>query len=268
MKKRSSLFSKVYIAVVLAFLYLPIMVLVVFSFNQSKSRAVFTGFTLDWYQKLFHNEAIMSALLNSLIVAVISSVVATVLGTLAAVGIHAMNRRMRSMVMNLTNIPVINPEIVTGVSLMLMFVFLKMGFGLTTLVVAHTTFNVPYVILSVMPKLRQMDVFQVEAAQDLGCNPTQAFFKVVIPEIMPGIMSGFLISLTYSFDDFIISHFVAGPTAQTLPLAIFSMTRKKVSPEINALSTIMFVAILAVQLLINIADIRRESKKKRGVQRR
>ena len=160
--------------------------------------------------------------------------------------------------------PVINPEIVIGVSLMLLFVFLRFQFGLTTLIIAHITFDVPYVILNVMPKLRQMDAHQVEAARDLGCNPVQAFFKVVIPEIMPGIMSGFLMALTYSFDDFIISHFVAGPTAQTLPLAIYSMTRKKVSPEINALSAVMFAVILSLLVIYNLISARRERSKGRA----
>lgn len=263
-KKKMSFGAKFYMGLVYAFLYLPIAVLIVYSFNESKSRAVFSGFTFDWYAKLFHNEAIMSALFNSLIVAVIASVAATAIGTLAAVGINAMSRRMRSLVMNFTYLPVINPEIVIGVSLMLLFVFLRFQFGLTTLIIAHITFDVPYVILNVMPKLRQMDAHQVEAARDLGCNPVQAFFKVVIPEIMPGIMSGFLMALTYSFDDFIISHFVAGPTAQTLPLAIYSMTRKKVSPEINALSAVMFAVILSLLVVYNLVSARRDRNKGRA----
>lgn len=263
-KKKMSFGAKFYMVLVYAFLYLPILVLIVYSFNESKSRAVFSGFTFDWYAKLFHNEAIMSALLNSLVVAVIASVAATAIGTLAAVGINAMGRKMRSLVMNFTYLPVINPEIVIGVSLMLLFVFLRFQFGLTTLIIAHITFDVPYVILNVMPKLRQMDAHQVEAARDLGCNPVQAFFKVVIPEIMPGIMSGFLMALTYSFDDFIISHFVAGPTAQTLPLAIYSMTRKKVSPEINALSAVMFAVILSLLVIYNLISARRERSKGRA----
>ena len=255
--------SKTYVGVVMAFLYAPIAVLIVFSFNQSKSRGAWTGFTTGWYEKLFTNQIIIQSLVNTLVIAVVSSIVATVLGTMAAIGIANMKKWQRSLVMNVTYMPIINPEIVTGVSLMLLFVWVKaMGveieFGFLTLILAHITFNVPYVILNVMPKLRQLDASLYEAAQDLGCNPRQAFFKVVLPEIMPGIVSGFLMSFTYSLDDFIISYFVAGPTAQTLPITIYSMTRRKVSPEINALSAIIFVVVLAVLLAVNLHDARRE----------
>ena len=275
--------SKSYVGLVMAFLYAPILVLIVFSFNKSKSRGAWTGFTLDWYQKLFTNEAILNALINTLIIAVVSSIVATVLGTLAAIGISNMRRWQRGIVMNITYMPVINPEIVTGVSLMLLFVSvrsvlaylnarfgwnLQLEFGFGTLIMAHITFNVPYVILNVMPKLRQMDVFAYEAAQDLGCSPVQAFYKVVIPEIMPGILSGFLMAFTYSLDDFIISYFVAGVTSQTLPIVIFSMTRRKVSPEINALSTIIFVVVLVVLILVNVNDARRERQNRAKVRGR
>ena len=255
--------SKSYIGVTLAFLYAPILVLIVFSFNQSKSRGAWTGFTLNWYQQLFTNEMIIQSLWNTLLIAVVSSIIATVLGTMAAIGIFNMKRWQRSLVMNITYMPVINPEIVTGVSLMLLFVSLKtfgiaVEFGFVTLILAHITFNVPYVILNVLPKLRQMDSSLYEAAQDLGCSPSQAFFKVVIPEILPGIISGFLMAFTYSLDDFIISYFVSGPTSQTLPITIFSMTRRKVSPEINALSTIIFIVVLAVLLAVNWHDAKKE----------
>ncbi len=255
--------SKTYVGVIMAFLYAPILVLIVFSFNQSKSRGAWTGFTLDWYRQLVHNDVILQSLVNTLVIAVISSVVATLLGTLAAIGISNMKRWQRNLVMNITYMPIINPEIVIGVSLMLLFVWIKsMGigveFGFVTLVLAHITFNVPYVILNVLPKLRQMDTSLYEAAQDLGCNPRQAFFKVVVPEILPGIISGFLMAFTYSLDDFIISYFVSGPTSQTLPITIYSMTRRKVSPEINALSAIIFVVVLAVLLVVNIHDAHKE----------
>lgn len=265
--------SKTYVGVIMTFMYAPIAVLIVFSFNQSKSRGAWTGFTLDWYKKLFTNEMIISSLMNTLVIAVISSIIATILGTLAAIGIRNMKRWQRAAVMNITYLPIINPEIVTGVSLMLLFVSWQsilelinqrfhtafgLEFGLITLIIAHITFNVPYVILNVMPKLRQMDVSVFEAAQDLGCSPVQAFFKVVIPEIMPGIIAGFLMAFTYSLDDFIISYFVSGATSQTLPITIFSMTRRKVSPEINALSTIIFVVVLTVLLLVNLNDARKE----------
>ncbi|MEG0913386.1 MAG: ABC transporter permease [Oscillospiraceae bacterium] len=266
MTKRMNRTSRAYTVLVFIFLYLPIAVLILFSFNQSKSRNVFTGFTLDWYKQLFHNDMIIKALGVTLLVAAISSVVATVLGTAAAVGIRSMNKLSRSLVMNATYAPVVNPEIVTGVSMLLLFVgfrsfaeYFGIGFemGIFTLILAHITFNVPYVILSVSPKLRQMDKNLYEAALDLGCSPLQAFFKVVIPEIMPGITTGFLMALTYSIDDFVISYFTSG-TAQTLPIAVYSMTRRKVSPEINALSAILFVTVLSILLIMNYRDIRGE----------
>lgn len=245
-------------ALVLLFLYIPIFVLIVFSFNSTKSRSVFSEFTLDWYIKLFQNELIMKSLLNTVIVAVIASVAATILGTAAAIGINAMKKTPRAVVMNVTNLPIINPEIVTGVSLMLLFVTftarMNLEFGFLTLIIAHITFDVPYVILSIMPKFRQMNPHLYEAAQDLGCGPVSAFFKVVLPEIMSGVVSGFLMSFTFSLDDFIVSYFTSGSTSQTLPITIYSMTRRKVSPEINALSTIIFVVVLIVLVVKNILE--------------
>ncbi len=256
-------FSKLYTSLIFLFLYIPIGVLIVNSFNASKSRTVWTGFTLDWYAKLFHNETIMTSLLNTLVVALIASVVATILGTAAALGIYNMNSVARKFIMNITLIPNVNPEIVTGVSLMLLFVFLKVEFGFTTLILSHITFCVPYVILNVMPKLRQMNRNLCEAAADLGCNQLQVFRKVMIPEIMPGILSGFLMSLTYSIDDFVISYFTHGASSQTLSITIFSMTRRKVSPEVNALSAIIFVVVLTILLIVNIIDIKKHEKEAR-----
>jgi len=261
MKKMT--FSRIYTGLIFLFLYIPIGVLIVNSFNASKSRTVWTGFTLDWYSKLFHNETIMTSLLNTLIVALIASVAATILGTAAAIGIYNMNHVARRFIMNITMIPNLNPEIVTGVSLMLLFVFLKMEFGFTTLILSHITFCVPYVILNVMPKLRQMNRSLCEAAMDLGCNQMQVFQKVIVPEIMPGILSGFLMSLTYSIDDFVISYFTYGASSQTLSITIFSMTRRKVSPEVNALSAIIFVVVLAILLIMNIIDIKKHEKEAR-----
>ena len=255
-------FSKIYTSIIFLFLYIPIGVLIVNSFNASKSRTVWTGFTLDWYAKLFHNETIMTSLLNTLVVALIASVVATVLGTAAAIGIYNMNSVARKFIMNITLIPNVNPEIVTGVSLMLLFVFLKLEFGFTTLILSHITFCVPYVILNVMPKLRQMNRNLCEAAADLGCNQLQVFSKVMVPEIMPGILSGFLMSLTYSIDDFVISYFTSGSTSQTLPITIYSMTRRKVSPEINALSTLIFISVVIILIVKNI--IEKKALKKAG----
>ncbi|MEG0750908.1 MAG: ABC transporter permease [Oscillospiraceae bacterium] len=266
MKKQINSSSKAYITLVFIFLYLPIAVLILFSFNASKSRNLFTGFTLNWYSRLFQNDMIIKALGVTLLVAAISSVLATIIGTAAAVGIRNMHRPARMAIMNVTYVPVVNPEIVTGVSMLLLFVVMRTALsaigmtfemGIGTLILAHITFNLPYVILSVSPKLRQMDKNLYEAALDLGCSPIQAFFKVVIPEIMPGIMTGFLMALTYSIDDFVISYFTSG-TAQTLPIAVYSMTRRKVSPEINALSAILFVVVLTILLVMNAVDLKSE----------
>lgn len=268
MKQRTSWLGRGYIGLIMAFLYAPIAVLIVFSFNSSKSRALWTGFTFDWYKKMFTNDVILSSLVHTLIIAVISTIFATIIGTLAAIGINAMNRWVKSLILNLTYMPIINPEIVTGVSLMLLFVFvrdrlgvpIKMGF--LTLVLAHITFSIPYVILNVLPKLRQMDKNIYDAALDLGCSPALAFVKVVIPEIMPGIISGFLMAFTFSLDDFIISYFVSGTTFSTLPITIYAMTRKKVSPEINALSTVVFIIVMLVLIASNYLDVKRETEKK------
>ena len=268
--------QRVYLVLLFSFMYVPIAVMAVFSFNESKSRTIFTGFTFKWYKSLFHNEMILSALGLSLVVALIAAVAATVVGTAAAIGINAMGKRSQAVINNISYMPVVNPEIITGVSLMLLFVVAKDGiawanqnlgwalpeniFGLPTLLIAHISFCLPYVIFNVSPKLRQLDVRVYEAALDLGCNPKQAFFKVVLPELAPAILSAFLICLTYSIDDFLISYFTSG-TTQTLPIVIYSMTRKKVSPEINALSTVMFLVILAIILFYNYLDGRREARK-------
>ncbi|MBQ9599121.1 MAG: ABC transporter permease [Clostridia bacterium] len=258
--------SKVYLALVMLFLYAPIFVLIVFSFNTTKSRSVISGFTFDWYVKLFHNELILGSLWNTIIVAVVASILATILGTTAAIGINNMKRLPKTLTLQGTNIPIINPEIVTGVSLMLLFVFftMRMSFemGFVTLIIAHITFDVPYVILNIMPKFRQMNPNIYEAAQDLGCSGVSAFFKVVLPEIMPGVISGFLMAFTFSLDDFVVSYFTSGMT-QTLPITIYSMTRRKVSPEINALSTIIFLIVVIVLVVNNI--IERKNLRKRGV---
>lgn len=257
--------SKLYMALVMLFLYAPIFVLIVFSFNTTKSRSVISGFTFDWYIKLFHNELILGSLRNTIIVAVVASVCATILGTAAAIGINNMKKLPKTLTLQATNIPIINPEIVTGVSLMLLFVFfaVRMNFemGFVTLIIAHITFDVPYVVLNIMPKFRQMNPNLYEAAQDLGCGPFMAFFKVVLPEIMPGVVSGFLMSFTFSLDDFVVSYFTSG-TSQTLPITIYSMTRRKISPEINALSTIIFLVVVAVLVIKNI--IERKNLRKRG----
>ncbi|WMJ23656.1 ABC transporter permease [Paludicola sp. MB14-C6] len=260
--------KNIYLGLCFLFLYAPIVVLIVFSFNESKSRAHFTGFTLKWYQELFSNTLIMKSLWNTLIIAILASVIATLLGTIAAIGINNMKKGMKTTVMNITYLPVINPEIITGISLMLLFVFISDLFGIElgfiTVLISHITFCLPYVILNVLPKLRQMDIHLYEAAIDLGCNPLKAFMKVVIPEILPGITSGFLMAFTFSLDDFVITYFTSGSSFQTLPVTIYSMTRMKVNPQINALSTIMFLIVLALLLLMNIKNSRQTKLKGAG----
>ncbi len=262
--------SKLYAALVFIFLYAPIAVLLLFSFNESSSTSVFTGFSLQWYKDLFADEATLRALYNTVILAVCSSLLSTVLGTAAAVGIDKFKKGpIRSGVMAVTNIPMMNPEIVTGISMMLLFVFVGrlvnvssvLGFG--TLLIAHVTFNLPYVILTVLPKLRQTDKNLAEAAQDLGCKPVSAFFKVVLPSIMPGIITGMIMAFTLSLDDFIISYFTSGPGFQTLPIVIFSMTKKRVKPDMYALSALIFISILVLLILYNVAQSKGEEKTKR-----
>ena len=259
--------SKIYNGLIFTFLYAPIVVLIVYSFNNSTHRVRWGGFTFKWYGELFHNELIMEALWVTLQIAVLSAIIATVIGTLAAMGIYRMNGKLRNLMMGINNIPMVNPEIVTGISMMLMFVaiyratgFLRPGF--MTLLLAHITFCIPYVVLQVMPKLRQMNKHQYEAALDLGCRPTQAFFKVVLPEIMPGVVTGALMAFTMSLDDFVISYFNSGASAQNLSVTIYSMTKKPVTPEINALSTLMFGAVLFLLLVVNIRQVRDLNKQK------
>lgn len=260
--------KNLYLVLCFIFLYAPIVVLIVFSFNESKSRAHFTNFTLKWYKELFSNSLIMKSLWNTIIIAILASIIATVLGTAAAIGIHNMKKGMKTTVMNITYLPVINPEIITGISLMLLFVFISditgIELGFVTVLISHITFCLPYVILNVLPKLRQMDIHLYEAAIDLGCSPVKAFFKVVIPEIMPGIFSGLLMSFTFSLDDFVITYFTSGSSFQTLPVTIYSMTRMKVNPQINALSTIIFLIVLTLLLLSNIKNSRQVKLKGAG----
>lgn len=258
--KKHNLLSNLYTALVMLFLYAPIAVLIVFSFNDSKSRNTWAVFTTHWYTDLFHDEEIISALVLTLVVALVSSVIATVLGTSAAIGLNKMNKKLRSVFMTLNYLPMVNPDIIIGVSLMLLFTYLRIEFGVGTLILAHITFSVPYVVLNVMPKLRAMDKHIYDAALDLGCSPLQAYFKVVIPEIMPGILSGFVMALTLSIDDFVVSYFVNGPASQTLPLVIYSQTRRRVTPKINALSTIIFIVVLGILVLNNFYSIRKEQQ--------
>lgn len=258
--------SKIYTTLVFLFLYAPIVVLIVFSFNQSKSRSVWKGFSLRWYENLFNDRIILEALWTSIEVAVLAAVIATIIGTAAAVGLKRMNKGLRSVMLTLNNIPMVNPDIVTGISMMLLFVAIFTATGLlrpgfVTLVIAHVTFCIPYVILSVLPKLNQMNPSIYEAAQDLGCPPMKAFMKVVMPEIMPGIITGMMMAFTLSLDDFVISYFTSGSTAQTLPMVIYSMTKRRLSPKVNALSAIMFVIVMVMLLIINFRQLREAARK-------
>ena len=253
--------SKFYTALICLFLFAPIAILLLFSFNETKSLSVFSGFSLKWYRELFRDGDTLESLKNTLILACSSSVIATVMGTAAAVGIDKLRSKYaRAAINTVTNIPMISPEIITGISLMLMFVFVGRLFGAATslsfwtLLIAHVTFCLPYVILQVLPKLQQMDKSLPEAAMDLGCTPFRAFLKVEIPEIMPGIVTGLIMAFTLSLDDFVISYFTAGNGFQTLPIRIYNMTKKTVTPKMYALATIIFFVILALLLISNLSD--------------
>ena len=277
-RKQNSVGDRVLMALVFLFLYAPIIILIVFSFNAGTSSSVWKGFSLKWYESLLSNRLIMNSVYTTLMVSLLSTIVAAIAGTFAAIGLYAMSRRRRAVVNSVNNIPMMNADIVTGVSLCLLFVVffngwgtfagwvnswqsavvlperLTMGFG--TLLIAHVCFNIPYVILSVGPKLRQMDRNLIDAAQDLGCTWMQAFWRVVIPEIKPGIVSGALTAFTMSVDDFIISYFTAGTSSSTLAMTIYGMTKKRVSPEINAISTLLFATVLVLLALINVRESR------------
>lgn len=243
--------QKIYLALIFILLYAPIVTLIVLSFNQSKTRAKWGGFTLKWYKELLKNEQIMSAFYTTLIIAFVSAAIATVIGTAAAIAIQGMKQKWKTMYMGLTNIPMMNAEIVMGVSLMLLFIAFHMTLGFGTILIAHITFNIPYVVLSVLPKLKQTNRYTYEAALDLGASPVKAFFKVVFPDIVPGVLSGFMLAFTMSLDDFVITHFTKGPGIDTLSTKIYTEVRKGIKPEIYALSTIMFVTVLVLLLLIN-----------------
>lgn len=242
-------FKKIYLALVLLFLYAPIVVLIVYSFNASETRAVWGGFSLKWYGQLLHDRSILQALYVTVSVAALATLVATVLGTFAAIGIHSMKSGMRAVFMNVTNLPMLMPDIVTGISLMILFLFARIPRGYLTMLMAHITFDTPYVIFSVLPRLKRMDKNLYEAALDLGCPPARALKKVILPQVMPGVVTGALLSFTMSLDDFVISYFTSVRT-QNLSMLIYSMTRRKVPPTINALSAIMFLTVLALLLLI------------------
>lgn len=261
--------SKVYTALLFVFLFAPIVILLVFSFNEAKSLSVFSGFSLKWYHELLNDEATLESVRNTLLLAVSAMVISTLMGTAASVGIYRLRSRwLRSALNTVTDIPMTNPDIITGISLMLMFVFVGRLFGLSqslsfwTMLIAHVTFCLPYVILQVLPKLNQMDPALPEAAQDLGCTPLRAFFKVTIPEIMPGVITGAIMAFTMSLDDFVISYFTSGAGFQTLPIRIYNMTKKTVTPKMYALATIIFFVILALLIISNLTDQDASSRRK------
>ena len=284
MKKQNRLGGRLFMALIFLFLYAPIVLLIIYSFNAGNSSVVWKGFSLKWYTELFQDRIVMSSVYTTLLVSLLATVISTVAGTFAAIGLYSMRRRWRKPLMVINDIPMMNADIVTGVSLCLFFVAafagwngfvswmestyrltaprLYLGFG--TLLLAHISFNIPYVILNVTPKLRQMDRNLVDAAQDLGCTWMQAFRKVIIPEIKPGIVSGALIAFTMSIDDFVISYFTAGSSTSTLAMTIYGMTKKRVSPEINAISTLLFATVLLLLVIVNV----REARAERAVKRR
>ena len=291
--KKNGVLSRLFVAVMFLFLYAPIFVLIVFSFNDSKSNAVWGGFTLDWYRELLGNRTVLSALQTTLEVSILATIIATVVGTAAAIGFSSMKRRPRNLCLTVNNIPLTNADIITGVSMMLLFVFagqvladfsgwlnaqewavnanlwfdFSFNLGFITLLIAHITFDIPYVIVSVLPKLHQLDPNLAEAAMDLGATRWMAFRKVILPELMPGIVNGMLIAFTMSIDDFVISYFTAGSQASTLSMVVYSMVRRRVSPEINALSTLMFVAVLLLLVVINLRQARQDARRKAALQR-
>lgn len=256
----------IYLGLILFFMYAPIVTLIVLSFNASKSRAKWGGFTLHWYSSLFQDKSIMAALYNTLLIALVSAVLATIIGTAASIGINAMKSKGKTVMLGITNIPILNSEIVTGISLMLLFIACRVTLGFSTILLAHITFCIPYVILSVLPKLKQTSKSTYEAAQDLGAGPVYAFFKVVFPDIWPGVVSGFLMAFTMSLDDFIITHFTKGPGVDTLSTKIYAEVRKGIRPEMYALSTLLFVSVLVLMICVNASpketkDVKKSSKK-------
>lgn len=260
-------FKRFYIGIILVFLYAPIATLIVLSFNSSKTRSKWGGFTFNWYRSLFEDEVILQALWNTLFIAVLSSFIAVVIGTAACIAMQSMSKKMRTVLMGITNIPMLNADIVTGISLMLLYISFGIRFGFTTILLSHITFNIPYVILSVMPRMKQLNPHTYEAALDLGASHIQAFFKVVFPEILPGIMTGFLMAFTMSLDDFIITHFTKGAGIDTLSTKIYSEVRKGIKPEMYALSTIIFVAVIVLLFIVNFSGKKSSQNTKNKVQR-
>ena len=254
-------FQNFYLAIIFVFLYAPILVLMLFSFNDSKSRILWHGFTTHWYAELFQDGDLLHSLYVTLLVAIISAAAATIIGTIAALGIQSMGRRTRGAYLAVNSIPMSSSDTIMGVTFMLLFAAIGLDKGYLTLILAHVTFCTPYVILNVMPKLRQLDTNAYEAALDLGATPQQALFKVILPEIMPGIVTGAIMAFTMSVDDFVVSYFTAGTTSQPLSVVIYSMTRHRMSPKINAVSTLLFLFVLVLLIAINVRQVRDEKRR-------
>jgi len=252
---------RIYLALIMIFLYAPIAIMMLFSFNEDRNRAKFTGFSLQWYQSLIKDDDLIASLKNTLILALCAAVIATIIGTYAALLLNQMMPLGKKVTANILNIPILNAEIVTGLSLMMLFTFLSVPLGFFTILMAHAAFNVPYVVLSVLPKIRQLNKSTYEAALDLGATPTTAFRKVVFPEILPGIISGWIMAFTLSLDDFIISYFTSGGEFKTLSVIIYTKARGKTDLTINALSTVMFLAIFVLLLLFNLRKPKKEVNK-------
>lgn len=260
-EKIKKIVQNFYLFFILLFLYIPMLTLMVLSFNSSKSRTVWGGFTFDWYLQMFNSRSIMDALTNTLSIAFLSAFIATVLGTLACLGIHKMRALPKSIFMGIANIPMLNAEIVTGISMMLAFIAFGISLGFHTILIAHITFNIPYIILSVMPKLKQTSQTTYEAARDLGASSVYAFFKVVFPDIMPGILSGFLLAFTMSLDDFIITHFTRGAGINTLSTLIYSEVRRGIRPSMYALSTVIFLVVFTLLVITNFMPKKKEENR-------
>lgn len=248
-----------YLALILIFIYTPILVMMILSFNESKSRVNFTGLSLKWYLQMFSDRNIVSALQNTIAIALLSSIIAVIIGTLAAVAISNMPRKMRTIYIGVTNIPMLNADVATGISLMLCFITFGITLSFSTVLISHITFNIPYVILSVLPKLRGQSRHEYDAARDLGATHTQAFFKVVLPEIMPGVVSGFMLAVTMSLDDFIITHFTRGAGINTISTLVYSQLKRGLNPSIYALSTVIFVSVLLILIITNFVKSRTEN---------
>lgn len=251
---------RVYVGLILAFLYAPIALLILYSFNDSRSRANWGGFTLKWYVELFRDEAIMSSLGTTLSIGFLAATLSTLLGTFGAIGLFQLGRKPRQVLMSVVNLPMLNSEVVTGVSLMLLYAMAGVQLGYLTLLLSHIAFCVPYVVLSVMPRLRSLDPHLAEAAQDLGATPLQGFVRVILPDILPGVLSGFVMALTMSIDDFLISFFTTGSGVSNLSITIYTMAKRGISPKINALSTIIFAGVFFLLIIINLQDLRKGAK--------